>query len=198
MPALPQLYPYKAGPIEPIVMPGEMVGLWISNLWEFYRVIYIETLPESSPLVIDLGAIAAGATIASVQLIILEQPVREFGQYRCRVLDDFSLLLWQGRADLRHRLGTTVAEVTKFTSFRNPDGHDTEFFVYYNQNDAFASAINRTSYPIQNSRVSFWGNRYIMEEVTVKNPQLGTYENKYHWPDKTPDVWTRVPATAMQ
>lgn len=183
MPALPQLYPYKAGPIEPIVMPGEIVGIWVYKSWKFYKVDYIEPLSRSDPIEIDMGALAAAGVSSVTQLTDLEMPEGEFGQFRCAAVDDASFVLYQGRADQRHKLMNRVATYTRFTTIHDPCGHTTEFFVYENQ-WAFMQAQNLTDYALTQTRVAFWGNRYVctkMESYTA---------------DKQPASWTRVPATA--
>lgn len=187
MPALPQLYPYKAGPIEMIVMPGEIVGVWVNKVYNFFKVDFIEGIMESEPIEIDLGAVLAGAASATTQLALLEMPTSEFGQFRARVLDDISAIVSQGRADQRHKLFTRVATLTRFTSLHDPCGHTTEFFVH-EDSFAFLQAQNQTSYNLAQTRVAFHGFRYVLEPLT-----------EYSWtakPQRLPPSWTRVPATA--
>jgi len=187
MPQLPQLYPYKPGPIEYIVMPGETVGIWVNKVYEFFKVLYIEGLPRSRPITIDLGAaLAAGAATAITQLTLLEMPDLEFGQFRAEVLDDAEVILYQGRADQRHKLHTTVATYNRFQRQEDPDGHMGEFYVY-EDNYAFMQAINNTDYALLHARVIFWGFRYVLQELGPP----------YSWSKQVlPDNWTRVPATA--
>lgn len=191
MPQLPQLYPYKPGPIERIVLPGEIVGLWVSKTYLFYQVEYIEQVMESDPVQINLGAIAAAAAgvpgqTAITQLQLLELPKGEFGQFRARVIDDFNALVLQGRADQRHKLSLTVAEINRYTNMHDPCGHTTEFYVYEDQNDAWLQGFNQTDYALTISRVNFYGYRYV----------LGDLLDRYNYPSNTPDHWTRVPCTA--
>jgi hypothetical protein len=183
-----ELYPYKSGPIEPIAKPGDMVGIWVNKTYNFYSVEYIDTIPMSDPVQTDMGALAAGATAAQpTQLTLLEMPDKEFGQFRCMVLDDISVVLSQGRADQRHKLNTRVSTYTRFGGMMDPCGHETEFYVYYN-NWAFMTPTNQTDYALTQSRVNFWGFRYVLEEQT-----------QYSWkssPKALPTAWTRVPAGA--
>ena len=183
MPALPQLYPYKAGAIEPIVMPGETVGVWVNKVYNFFKVLYIEGIPRSEPLEVDLGAVAAGGQSAVTQLTLLEMPDVEFGQFRAQVLDDVSSILFQGRADQRHKLFTRVATYTRLNN--DPDGHEGEFYVH-EDNWAFMQAQNQTGYALAQTRVAFWGFRYVLEKL-----------EEFSWKKQTlPAAWTRVPATA--
>jgi hypothetical protein len=112
-------------------------------------------------------------------------PDHEFGQFRMRVIDDVSVILFQGRADQRHKVMNTVATATRYTNVVDPCGHTTEFFVY-EDNWAYMQAQNQTDYALGQSRVAFYGYRYVVEPLT-----------QYSWANKVlPPVWTRIPATA--
>jgi hypothetical protein len=184
MPALPQLYPYKAGPIEPVVLPGETVGIWVNKWFTFYEVQYIEGIPRSDPLEFDFGALLAQTVGAVTPLPLIEMPDDEFAQWRCAVIDDISMILYQGRADQRHKARNRVGTYTKFTDLFDPDGHTGEFFVF-NDESAFGQPTNQTDYPITTARVVFWGFRYVLSQLT-----------QFDWPKKVPATWTRIPATA--
>lgn len=180
MPALPQLYPYKAGPIEPIVLPGELVGILTKAGYNFYRVSYIESINYSDPLITDLGAIAAGGQTAVTQLTLLEMQDKEFGQFRGRVLEDFEAMLYQGRADQRLRTANRVSRFSMLGGLQDPDGHQGEFYVYHDTY-AFMQGFNLRDYALTLSRVAFWGNRYALEDTEFTNKNQ-------------PKEWTRVPA----
>ncbi len=185
MPALPQVFTYKGGPVEQIVVPGEIVGIWVNKVYEFYRVAFIEPLNRSNPITIDLGALAAGGTTGITQLTLLQMPDAEFGQFRAEVLDDVEVILYQGRADQRHKLQNRVATLSRFSPLFDPDGHQSEFYEY-EDNWAFMQATNNTSYALTQARVVFWGYRYVLDAETQYNWKAGNL----------PEVWTRVPATA--
>jgi hypothetical protein len=192
MPALAQLYPYKAGPIEPVVMPGEFVGVWVNKVWNFYKVDYIEPVPASDPIEQDFGTLAAGASTAgAVQLNLLEMADLEFGQFRVRVIDDVNCILFQGRADQRHKTNVRVGTYTRFTNLVDPCGHTTEFYVH-EDNWAYIQATNPTDYALTQARVAFYGFRYVLQampEYTMKpDPTTGK--------PNLPQQWTRIPATA--
>lgn len=183
MPALPQLYPYKAGAIEPIVLPGEIVGIWVNKQYTFSRIKFVEGVMRSDPIEFDFGIVNAGAVTAITQMTLLEMPDDEFGQFRCIAMDDLSFILYQGRADQRHKLNNRVATYTRFGELTDPSGHTGEFYVY-EDNWAFMSATNQTDYDVTVARVAFYGYRYVVDllpEFSAKNP---------------PREWTRVPATA--
>jgi hypothetical protein len=185
MPALPQLYPYKSGPMEPVVMPGETVGIWVNKVFNFFKVDYIDGIMFSDPLTMDFGAVAAGANTQVTQLALLEMPDVEFGQFRAEVLDDCAALLYQSRSDQRHKTNVRVATYTLPGAMSDPDGAAGEFYVH-EDNWAYMQIFNQTGYALTQTRVAFWGFRYVCTALP-----------EYSWATKTlPPVWTRIPATA--
>lgn len=185
MPTLPMLHTYNAGPIEQVVMPGETVGIWINKVYEFYKILYIEGVMRSDPVTQDLGALAAAATTAVTQITLLQMPDLEFAQLRMEVLDDVEVIVYQGRADQRHKLFTRVATLNRFLPLFDPCAHLTEMYEF-EDNYIFLQATNQTSYALTQARVVFWGFRYVLEALT-----------EYSWRKQAlPDVWTRIPATA--
>ena len=185
MPALPQIYPYKVGPIEPVVSPGETVGIWVNKVWTFHKIQFIEGITRSDPISINLGAIPVGGVSAITQLTILQMPEEEFAQIRAEVLDDVSVILYQGRADQRHKMQNQVATFSRFNALSDPCAHLTEFYEYEDQ-FAFIQGVNQTAYALTRARVVFWGLRYVLEKLS-----------EYDWKTgRLPDQWTRIPATA--
>lgn len=191
---MPDLYPFKPGPIETIVLPDQMVGIWVNKVYKFYRVTYIEGIPRSDPLEMDFGALAALGLTAVTQLTLLEMPDNEFGQFRGFVIDDIAASLWQGRADGRYSTANRNGRLTRYTDMRDPCGHTTEFYVH--ENDfAFMQVLNPTDYALAQSRVAFYGFRYVLEDAV--NEAGKTYKWAPGKPEHyEPPVWTRVPATA--
>lgn len=187
MPALAELHTYKAGPVEQVVMPGEMVGVWVNKVYEFYRVLYVEGLMRSDPVTIDLGALAAAAQSVMTQVTLLQMPDQEFAQFRMEVLDDVEVSVYQGRADQRHKLFTRAATLTRFQPLFNPCANISEMYEF-EDNYIFLQAINQTGYALTQARVVFWGFRYVLEIA-----------EEYRWNKGNgplPPVWTRIPATA--
>jgi len=179
-----ELHTYKAGPIEQVVMPGENVGIWVNKTTQFYKVVYIEPITRSDPVTFDLGALAAGGVSIITQITLLQMPDLEFAQLRMEVMDDVSCILYQGRADQRHKLQNVVSTVNRFSPLFDRDGHQTEFFEF-EDNYIFLQATNQTAYALTQARVVFWGYRYVLE-----------YQKQYTEKGNMPDIWTRIPATA--
>jgi hypothetical protein len=178
--------PYKAGPIEPVVMPGETVGLWLSKTFNFYKVDYIDGIMRSDPLMFDFGAIAAGASTAGpIVMNLLEMPDYEFGQFRAEVLDDITAMLYEGRADQRHKTNQRVATYTRPGALYEPDGHIGEFFVQ-EDNWAYFQAFNQTGYNLTQARIAFWGFRYVLTALPGFDWMKGN----------VPATWTRIPCSS--
>lgn len=185
MPQLAQLHTYKAGPIEQIAMPGETVGLWVNKVYEFYKVSFVEGIMRSDPVALTIADPGAGGASAVTQLTILQMPDLEFTQCRAEVLDDAQVILYQGRADQRHKLQNVVATFGRMNREFDPDAHLTEFYEFEN-NFAFVQAFNNTDYALPFIRIVFWGFRYVLEALP-----------DFSWKhQRLPDVWTRVPCTA--
>ncbi len=183
MPTLPMTHTYRNGGIEQIVLPNEIVGIWVNKVYEFYKVQYIEPIIRSSPVTIDLGALAAAAASNITQVTLLQMPDLEFAQFRMEVLDDVEVVVSQGRADQRHKLQQVVSTLSRMNAYR--DEQLTEMYEF-EDNYIFLQATNQTSYALTQVRVAFWGFRYVLEVQTQYNWKGGVL----------PERWTRVPATA--
>jgi len=187
MPTLPMLHTYKAGPIEQVVLPNEVVGVWVNKVYEFYKILYVEGLMRSDPITIDIGALAAAAQSAMTQVTLLQMPDQEFAQFRMEVLDDVEVAVYQGRADQRHKLFTRAATLTRFQPLFDPDANVSEMYEF-EDNYIFLQATNLTSYPVTQARVVCWGYRYVPDPL-----------DQYRWNKGNgplPPVWSRIPATA--
>lgn len=185
MPTLPMIHTYKGGPVEQIVMPGEQVGIWVNKVYTFFKILYVEPITRSDPVCIDLGAIAAAGQTVVTQVTLLQMPDLEFAQFRMEVLDDVQVAVYQGRADMRHKLQQRVALIGRMNALFDECAHLTELFEF-EDNYIFLQATNQTDYALTVARVVFWGYRYVLEIMPEYNWKLG----------KLPDRWTRIPATA--
>lgn len=187
MPTLPMLHTYKSGPVEQVVLPNEMVGIWVNKVYEFYRVLYVEGLLRSDPITIDIGALAAAAQSAMTQVTLLQMPDQEFAQFRMEVLDDVEVAVYQGSADQRHKLFTRATTLTRFQPLFDPEASVSEMYEF-EDNYLFLQATNQTGYALTQARVVFWGFRYVLE-----------IQDQFKWNrgnGPLPPVWTRIPATA--
>ena len=186
---MPDIMLYRAGSMQQVCLPGDLVGIWDQKVWTFGKITLVEGLPYGDPFIFNLGAIAAGGVVQPVQLPNLAMSDLEFGQFRMRVLDDVAVGLWMGTADRRWRTKNQVARVTLFSHLMDEDASRTEFFV--NEDDyAYIGAWNETSYPLAVARVAFWGFRYRYEPAVQPSGQPYTIKNP-------PGTYTRIPAQAF-
>lgn len=177
------MHPYKSGPIEPVLLPGEIAGIWIDR-WIFVKLDFFEPLVKSEQLMHDFGALAAGASSGTISLTELDVHQYNFAQYRFQVCDDITAELHQGSASARFGNMNRVTRITGYNQIADPCGHMTEFFVY-EQNHAHMLVTNETDYALTQSRVVFWGYKYncsLMPNYSEKSP---------------PPAYTRIPATAF-
>lgn len=153
---------FKPGPIEPVAHPGDKVLTIDREQYSLYVVGYVEQIPLSHPLVVNIGAIAAGTTAAiNNPQNQLDMPYGTFAQYRARVLDDIHVLIYQPQASARFTNKTQVARVNVFSQLEDPCGHQTEVFVFEDQR-IFLQATNPTLYALVQARVAFWGYKYVL------------------------------------
>lgn len=155
--------PYKPGPIEPIVDPGQQVLLAWNGGYNLYLVSFIEQLPRSHTLVANLGAPAAGANLAQFNTNnILDMDYGTFGQFRCQVLDDIHAILSQPAATNRWADRNIVARLNAYQALEDPCGHTSEFYIFEDQR-IFLTGTNPTGYALVQARVAFWGFKYVLE-----------------------------------
>lgn len=155
--------PFKPGPIEPVVDPGQQVLLAFQGAYHLYVVAFIEQMPTSHTMVANLGAPAAGAALAQFNTQnILDMNYGEVGQFRCAVLDDIHAILSQPAATNRWANRNIVARLNAYQALEDPCGHTSEFYIFEDQR-IFITATNPTGYALAQARVRFWGIKYVLE-----------------------------------
>ena len=170
------VYPrlYHPGPIEPVVDVGQNVLLQKPSLYELFQVQYIEALPPSAPITVNLATNGLAAATSSAGVSTGATPISlqnqedmnngELFQVRFRVLDPVSVALYQNQALGRGTTLYTQAVFNLQSSFRDPHATFTEHFVY-EQNRAYMIATNYLSHALGQARVELWGYRYILGGV---------------------------------
>ena len=154
--------PFKPGLIEPVVEVGQRVLLADGLKYRLYDVANIEPLLPSHPLIFNGGALAAaGVTAALSTTAVLDMEDSTFGQYRVMVLDDIHIQMRQPQAVTRWTNLNINATINLFTPLYDPCGHQTEFFLY-RQERPFLVITNPTGYNLAQTRVAFWGYKYII------------------------------------
>jgi hypothetical protein len=152
----------KVGPIEHIAEVGENVLLVQYGQYSLYQIAYIEPIPRSHPLVANVGAIAAGATVPVFNTTaILDMNYGQLGQFRAHVLDDIHVTVLQAQALARFALMNVSATINPFVHLEDPDDVLTEFAIW-EQNRVFLTVVNPTGYPLAQARVAFYGYKYVL------------------------------------
>jgi len=164
---------YDNGPISPIAKIKENLSIWTKGKWEHFRIDYIEPMPRSSPMVVDVGPIAANGIIAKQVVAILQLSDLEFLHLRWEPLDDVEGALWEEAGTARFTTGSVQARVTPFTSLRDPYLATTTFFILGKNRDMNLEVINPNAVAIPVARFVFFGFRYILEGIPV--PTVSTY-----------------------
>ncbi len=154
--------PYQPGPIRKVALPGENILLVQTDRYRLFQIAYIEPLPRSHPLVINVGAPAAGQTLADFNTQnVLDMEYGQLGQFRMKVLDDIHVVVLQPAQVSLHSTLNVIATVNPFTALADPSGHQTEVFIF-EINRIFVRVTNPTRYNLAQARVALDGFRYIL------------------------------------
>lgn len=174
---------YRNAPMEPIVEEGQNVLLQSQNEYQLYKVYFIEPLPESSPLVVNLisgSTLAAGVATSSVSTQNqIDMPNGELGQFRFKMYDYAQVTLRQGQALGRNPTRFTEAVFTPHSQIDDPFAAGTEQFVWEQQRTYFV-AQNIQQRTLNQIRIALYGYRYILEGINgVQGPTTGTVVNPF-------------------
>lgn len=159
---------YAPGPIKPAVKIKENLSLWTSGGWEYYRTDFIEPMPRSTPLVVEMvvasgaTALAAGGTIAKRIVAILQLNELEFLHLRWEPLDNVEGVLWERAGQGRFMSRGATARVDRNTKTYDPYLATTTFFILGRDRDMNLEVRNPMSYATPVARFAFWGYRYIL------------------------------------
>ena len=180
---------YDNGPISPVAKIGENLGILTEGAYRYYNIYYIEGLPRSRPLIIDMVALNNAANIGAytqlnAQLVTAIRPggsdrMKEFLHLRWEPLDDVEGNLFQLSNQGRYSAAGVFASVTMFSRDLDPLLAATTFFVLGVNKDAMIGAYNPNAVALPRSRFIFQGYRYLVTPL-----------------DEKPTVATLLPATA--
>jgi hypothetical protein len=175
-------YYSKPGPIAPLALVDEWLGIWLMTQWQCYKVTHYEPIPRSRQFIQDFGGVAAGAWAATAPITtaaILQQrqtPPEAF-QLRFYPLDDIEVLFYIGNADTRFMTARQTARADVFTMQVDPFLHSTEVVVLTNSNP-FLNIFNPTAVALVQSRVQFFGYRYALDKESHKTFHTGAEARK--------------------
>jgi hypothetical protein len=154
-------------------MIGENLNILSQGQWGFWRVAFLESMPPCRQLTFDFGAVAANASIAKAVPTILRLDDRHLIQIRFAPLDDCEVVLWETAGQAKFAIKTVQARVSLTTRGIDPYYATTEFYVLGKERDPNVEIFNRTAYAMTQTRVKFWGYRYLLEPLQ-KQPDYFT------------------------
>lgn len=178
---------YDNGPLSLIARIKDTISVYTSKKWSHYQVVFAEPWPRSSPLRVDVVALAGATTIAgngniAKRLVpILQVTDDEMLCVRMEPLDDVECVVWEQSGVGRFVSRNTQARVDMATYLRDPYLASTTFFIMGYQRDMNLEVVNPNPVALNQARVQFRGYRYVLDEIV---PDLGTVVTPQGQPDK--------------
>ena len=173
-------YYSKPGPIAPLALVDEWLGIWLMTQWQCYKVMHYEPIPRSRQFIFDFGAVVAGGwtgNISTAAILRQRQTPPEAMQLRFYPLDDVEVLFYIGNADTRFMTAVQTARADILTMQVDPFLHSTEVMVLTNSNP-YISIFNPLGYNLAQSRVQFFGYRYALDKETHRTFHTGAEARK--------------------
>jgi len=173
-------YYAKPGPIAPLALVDEWLGIWLMTQWQCYKVLHYEPIPRSRQFIFDFGPVLAGARVVNTSTAtVLRQrgTPPEAMQLRFYPLDDVEILFKIGNADTRFMTDVQTAQADIFTMQVDPFLHSTEVVVLA-ASFPFIDIFNPLGYALAQSRVQFFGYRYLLDSQTHKTFHTGAQARK--------------------
>ena len=153
---------YKAGPIEPAALPGDNFLVMFNGKYSLYKVAAVEQLPPSPATTVNVGAIAAGASINNYDpSASLNMPNGTVAQLRFLLLDDALVTVKQGAGAVRFATKSSQAQIGPFAKLVHPDDALTEIAWFEDQFPTF-QVQNITNYALALCRLVFYGWRFLL------------------------------------
>lgn len=162
---------YDSEPIQPLAKIKENLSIWTVGQWEHYRIEYMEPIPRSSPLMVEMvtasGAaiIAANGTIGKQVIAFLQLADKELMHLRFEPIDDMEGILWEQSSQGRFVARSVHARVNLLTSTRDPYLATTTFFILGQNRDMNLEVRNPEPVARPLARFVFWGYRYILSPL---------------------------------
>jgi len=171
---------YDSNPIQPVVKIKENISIYTGGKYSNYSVEFIEPMPRSSPMVVEMVAatgntsIAANGQIAKAVVNILQLAENEFLQLRWYPLDNVEGVLWEQSAVGRFVTRSVQSRVNILTPARDPYLSTTTFFVLGMNRDINLEVQNPQPIIVPVARFVFFGFRYVLQPLDNK-PAITTY-----------------------
>jgi len=174
---------YDSGPISPICKIKENIAVYTRDLWEYYKVVYMEGFPRSNQSTVEMvtvsGAtqLAANGTIAKIQLAPLLLDEGEFLHLRFEPLDDVDGELWEQPSQAKFATRAIQCRVNLYSHLQDPWMAASTFYLLGRARLMNLSVRNPNPVIIFLARFVFWGYRYFIEQINVGNLFPGDVAN---------------------
>ncbi|MDD3494178.1 MAG: hypothetical protein PHZ19_11860 [Candidatus Thermoplasmatota archaeon] len=163
---------YDNGPLSPIARIKDNLSIYTAKKWSHYQVSYLEPWPRSSPLRVEMVAlagattIAANGTIAKRLLAILQVADGEMLHVRFEPLDDVEGVVWEQSGTGKFNSRNTHARVDMASCQRDPYLAGSTFFILGYQRDMNLEVRNPHPVALNQARFQFMGYRYVLDTIT--------------------------------
>jgi hypothetical protein len=178
---------YDNGPLSLIARIKDNISVYTAKKWVHYQINYAEPWPRSSPLRVDLvalagaTAIAANANITKRVVPILQVTDGEMLCVRFEPLDDVEGIIWEQSGTGKFNSRNNHARVDMATCLRDPYLASTTFFIMGYQRDMNLEVQNPNPIALSQARFQFQGYRYGLDEII---PDLSSIVDSNGRPDK--------------
>ena len=160
---------YDGGVIAPVAKTKENLSIFTLGQYSHYRIEFIEGMPWSSQMVVEMvvasGAttIAAGGTIAQQIVNILQLNLNNLLHLRWQPLDDVEGVLWEQASVGRNVTRGVHSRVDLFTQTKDPYLATTTFFILGRDRDMTLEVRNPRPVTQALARFVFFGYRYVLK-----------------------------------
>lgn len=175
---------YDNGPLSPIARIKDNLSIYTAKKWSHYQINYLEPWPRSSPLRVEMVAlagvttIAANGTIAKRLVAILQVTDGEMLHVRFEPLDDVEGVVYELPGTGKFVSRNTHARVDMATCLRDPYLSSSTFFILGYQKDMNLEVRNPNPVALNQARFQFQGQRYVLDEITPEFPAQFTDAQK--------------------
>ena len=175
---------YDSGPLSPIARIKDNLSIYTAKKWSHYQINHLEPWPRSSPLRVEMVAlagvttIAANGTIAKRLLAILQVTDGEMLHVRFEPLDDVEGMVYQLPGTGKFVSRNTHARVDMATCLRDPYLSSSTFYILGFQKDMNLEVRNPNPVALNQARFQFQGHRYVLDDITPEFPAQFTDAQK--------------------
>ena len=175
---------YDNGPLSPIARIKDNLSIYTAKKWAHYQIALSEPWPRSSPLRVEMVALAglttipANGSIAKRLVAILQVTDDEMLQVRFEPLDDVEGVVWEQSGTGKFNSRNTHARVDMATCLRDPYLATSTFFIMGYQRDMNLEVRNPNPVALNQARFQFQGYRFVLDDITPDLTGLPTQKEK--------------------